>query len=66
MLKNSLFPKSFINGDMYIAIDFGYDLYEAPIKVPIANRVIQYMHTLQILTGIIEEFKLNEKLWSKG
>ncbi len=56
---------TFADGCIYLAIDYGNDPNEAPINIPVSNRVIQYIHTLQLLVDVIRELKLNEKLWAK-
>lgn len=58
---------SFINNKIYIAIAYNKDLFEPSIfrsllKYKIA---IEYVQTLHLAIGIIEELKLNQKLWSK-
>ncbi len=56
---------TFADGCIYWGIDYGYDPNEAPINIPVSNRVIQYINTLQFMVDVIQELRLNEKLWAK-
>jgi len=58
---------SFINSKIYIAIPYTKSLFE-----PILSRSLldfsyikEYFEILNTMIGIVEELKLNEKLWSK-
>ncbi|MEA1892257.1 MAG: DUF3137 domain-containing protein [Campylobacterota bacterium] len=58
---------SFKGENIHIAIYYNKDLFEPSIfhsllKYKIA---IEYLSTLQLAVGIVEELKLNQKLWSK-
>ena len=58
---------SFRGGNIFLAIEYNKDLFEPSIfhsllKYKIA---IQYVQTLHLAIGIVEELKLNQKLWSK-
>jgi len=59
---------SFINEQIYIALEYKKDLFEPTVFSSLLeySLVKEYISTLQLATGIIEELKLNEKLWSKS
>ena len=58
---------SFTSKRIYLAIDFNKDLFEASIFHSLLNYKIamEYVETLHLAIGIVEELKLNQKLWSK-
>ena len=58
---------SFIGGQIYIAIAYNKDLFEPTVFSSLLEykQVMEYITTLQTAIGIVEELKLNEKLWSK-
>ncbi len=58
---------SFIYSHIYIAIDYGRDLFEPSVFKSLLDYKVamDYVHTLYLAIGIVEELKLNEKLWSK-
>ena len=67
--KHSKHPLSlsFVGGKVYLAIAYNKDLFEPSIfhsllKYKIA---IEYVGTLHLAISIVEELKLNQKLWSK-
>jgi hypothetical protein len=67
--KRSQYPisLSFVEGKMFLAIHYNKDLFEPSIfhsllKYKIA---IEYVATLHLAISIVEELKLNQKLWSK-
>ena len=59
---------SFVSSKIYIAIDYGKDLFEpAVFKTLLDYKVaMEYVKTLHLCVGIVEELKLNQKLWSKA
>ncbi len=58
---------SFVFNHIYIAIDYGRDLFEPSVfKALLEYKVaIEYIKTLHLAIGVVEELKLNKKLWSK-
>lgn len=58
---------SFVNNKIYIAIAYNKDLFEPSIFRSLLEYkiAIEYVQTLHLAIGIIEELKLNQKLWSK-
>jgi len=58
---------SFIGGKIYMAIEYNDDMFEASIFHSLLEYKIamQYVATLHLAIGIVEELKLNQKLWSK-
>jgi len=58
---------SFINDQINIALAYNKDLFEPTVFSSLLeySLVKEYISTLQLATGIIDELKLNEKLWSK-
>ncbi len=56
------------NGDkLYMAIHYNKDLFEPAVFSSLLklDTVMEYIQTLHLAISIIEELKLNEKLWSK-
>lgn len=58
---------SFVGGNIYMAIEYNRDLFEPSIFHSLLKYKIamEYVSTLHLAIGIVEELKLNEKLWSK-
>ncbi len=58
---------SFIGGKIYLAIEYNSDMFEASVFHSLLEYKIamQYIQTLHFAVGIVEELKLNQKLWSK-
>ena len=58
---------SFIGTNIYLAIEYDRDLFEPSIFRSLLDYKIamDYVQTLHLATGIVEELKLNQKLWSK-
>ncbi len=58
---------SFVHNHIHVGIATGKDLFEPAIFTSLLDykRVMEYVNTLRNTIGIIEELKLNEKLWSK-
>jgi len=58
---------SFIGGKIYMAIEYNDDMFEASLFHSLLEYKIamQYIQTLHLAIGIVEELKLNQKLWSK-
>jgi len=58
---------SFIGGNIYLAIEYNKDLFEASVFHSLLKYKIamEYLKTLHLAVGVIEELKLNQKLWSK-
>lgn len=59
---------SFVHNHLHIAIAAGKDLFEPTVWNSLLeyNKAMEYINTLRSTIGIIEELKLNEKLWSKA
>jgi len=58
---------SFIGGKIYMAIEYNDDMFEPSVFHSLLEYKIamQYVATLHLAIGIVEELKLNQKLWSK-
>ncbi len=58
---------SFIGGKIYMAIEYNDDMFEPSVFRSLLNYKIamEYVATLHLAIGIVEELKLNQKLWSK-
>lgn len=58
---------SFHQNKIYMAIEYNKDLFEPSVFHSLLNYKIamQYLQTLHLATGVVEELKLNQKLWSK-
>ncbi len=58
---------SFIDKKIYLALAYNKDLFEPSVFSSLLEYLLvkEYISTLQLATGIIEELKLNQKLWSK-
>ncbi|SMP86433.1 Protein of unknown function [Epsilonproteobacteria bacterium SCGC AD-308-E02] len=58
---------SFIGESIYMAIYYSKDLFEPSVFRSLLNYKIamEYVKTLHLALGIVEELKLNQKLWSK-
>jgi len=58
---------SFIGGKIYLAIEYNSDMFEASVFHSLLEYKIamEYIQTLHLAVGIVEELKLNQKLWSK-
>jgi len=58
---------SFIGGKIYLAIEYNRDMFEASVFHSLLEYKIaqEYIETLHLAVGIVEELKLNQKLWSK-
>ncbi|WP_457748176.1 DUF3137 domain-containing protein [Sulfurimonas sp.] len=58
---------SFIHNDIHIAIAYFKDLFEPSVFHSLLEYKIamEYVETLHLAIGIVEELKLNQKLWSK-
>jgi len=58
---------SFTSKNIHIAIEYNKDLFEPSIFHSLLKYKIamEYVSTLHLAIGIVEELKLNQKLWSK-
>ena len=58
---------SFVNNQIFLALAYNKDLFEPTVFSSLLkySLIKEYITTLQLAIGIIEELKLNEKLWSK-
>ena len=58
---------SFTGGSIYMAIKSNEDQFEPSIFHSLLKYKIamEYVNTLHLAIGIVEELKLNQKLWSK-
>ncbi|MEN4052376.1 MULTISPECIES: DUF3137 domain-containing protein [Sulfurimonas] len=58
---------SFVGGKIYMAIEYNDDMFEPSVFHSLLNYKIamEYVSTLHLVIGIVEELKLNQKLWSK-
>jgi hypothetical protein len=58
---------SFVQNHIHVGIATGKDLFEPAIFTSLLDykQAMEYVSTLQNTIGLVEELKLNEKLWSK-
>lgn len=58
---------SFIGGSIHMAISYNKDLFEPSVFHSLLDYKIamEYVKTLHLAIGVVEELKLNQKLWSK-
>lgn len=58
---------SFARNHLHIAVDYDKDLFEPAVFSSLLNYKVamEYVQTLHLSIGIVQELKLNEKLWSK-
>ncbi len=58
---------SFLYSNIYIAIDYNRDLFEPSLFRSLLDFkvVLEYARTLSLAIGVVEELKLNQKIWSK-
>jgi len=66
-ISNNLLYISFIDGHIYLAIFSDTDFFEPSIFRSLLKRQVamEYINILHLAIGIVEELKLNQKLWSK-
>jgi len=59
---------SFVHNHIHIGIGTKKDLFEPAIFTSLLDykQAMEYVNTLRYTIGIVEELKLNEKLWSKS
>ncbi len=57
----------FVDGKMYLALSYTKALFEPSITRSLLafEHIKEYFELLEMVFGIIDEFKLNQKLWSK-
>jgi hypothetical protein len=58
---------SFIGTHIYMAVSYDKDLFEPSIFHSLLDYKVamEYIKTLHLAIGVVEELKLNQKLWSK-
>lgn len=58
---------SFVHNHIHVAIGAGKDLFEPAVFTSLLDykQAMEYINTLRYTIGLVEELKLNEKLWSK-
>ena len=58
---------SFVKNHIHIAVEYNKDLFEPSVFHSLLKYKIamEYIGTLHLAIGIVEELKLNQKLWSK-
>ncbi len=58
---------SFVGGNIYLAIAYNKDLFEASVFHSLLKYKIamEYLKTLHLAVGVVKELNLNKKLWSK-
>ncbi|MCK4974136.1 MAG: DUF3137 domain-containing protein [Sulfurimonas sp.] len=58
---------SFIGGHIYMALEYDKDLFEPAIFSSLLDYKVamEYVKTLHLAIGVVQELKLNQKLWSK-
>jgi len=59
---------SFTNNKLYLAIEYNKDLFEPTIFSSLLQykNAVDYAKTLHLAFNIVQDLKLNEKLWSKS
>ena len=59
---------SFVENNIHLAINYKKDLFEPTVFKSLLNEEItnEYIHTLVLALSIVEELKLNDRLWSKN
>ncbi|MEW5832509.1 MAG: DUF3137 domain-containing protein [Campylobacterota bacterium] len=59
---------SFVHNHIHIAVATGRDLFEPALFTSLLDykQAMEYVNTLRNTIGLVEELKLNEKLWSKS
>ena len=64
--KHPLFV-SFVRNHIHIAVEYNKDLFEPSVFHSLLKYKIamEYVETLHLAIGIVQELKLNQKLWSK-
>jgi len=57
----------FVDGKMYLALSYTKALFEPTLMRSLLSftHIKEYFGLLEMIFGIVEEFKLNQKLWSK-
>ncbi len=58
---------SFVGKDIHMAIDYKKDMFEPSVFKSLLEykTAMEYVATLHLAIGIVEELKLNQKIWSK-
>lgn len=58
---------SFVGGSIHMAISYNKDLFEPSVFHSLLDYKIamEYVKTLHLAIGVVEELKLNQRLWSK-
>ncbi|MBL7709434.1 MAG: DUF3137 domain-containing protein, partial [Chitinophagaceae bacterium] len=57
---------SFVNTNIYVAVPIKDDLFEPSVfAANDYNRISDYYTTVHMVLGIIDELKLNQRLWTK-
>ena len=68
-LQDMMGPKtafSFVNTNIYVAVPIKEDLFEPSVfSANDYNTISDYYNTVQMVLGIIDELKLNQRLWTK-
>lgn len=59
---------SFVHNHIHVGIGTGKNLFEPAVFTSLLDykQAMEYVNTLQNTIGLVEELKLNEKLWSKS
>jgi hypothetical protein len=58
---------AFVDANIHIAIEYNKDLFEPNVFESLLDykSLMSYINSLQAAVGIVQELKLNERLWSK-
>lgn len=58
---------SFVGNHIHLAISYNKDMFEPTIFTSLLEYkvAIEYLNTLHLAIGIVDELKLNQKIWSK-
>lgn len=58
---------SFVQNHLHLAIEYNKDLFEPTVFTSLLDEELtkEYIYNLELSVSLVEELKLNEKLWSK-
>lgn len=58
---------SFVHSQMYLCVDYKKELFEPILSQSLLEfvHIQNYFELLAMIIGIVDTFKLNEKIWSK-
>ena len=64
---NKKIHMSFLEGQIYIAIRYNYNLFEPKLWQNMLSfaPLREYFHSLQLMIGVVEELNLNRQIWNE-